>query len=255
MEIHKNSLNLELDQKGLKIEELETNNKKLRDKVDYLAAHLKVLGDEAASEAITEEATDQDKNIWDFLRDWDTSDFYQKGVNLLCPIETNGRNRQRMYYKHSVPLVGTQFNLKFKMANEDDNQVYSQRVIVGSGIRGSLISEFDFTTRDFEEVNLRVASASGELVPVKPGKEISSPMKEGGVINLTLESSSQMGSEITEILYLDYKSKIEKKGDENDKIKLDINVGDPQPENSTTSLFFGSYLGGCIEIINWSVVD
>ncbi len=253
--IRNQSLKLELDQKDSKIEELETDNKKLRDKVDSLVASLKVLGGDVVGETATIETATQDKNIRDFLRDWDISDFYQKGANLFCPISTGGRNRQRIFYKPDVPLVGTTFNLKFKMINENDNQEYSQRVVVGAGLRDDLISEFDFPTRGSEVVNRRVASDSGKLEPVKPGKEISSPMKEGSVINMTFESNSKMGSEITEILSLEYRSKIKEKGDEDDKINLDIDVEDPHPENSTTSLFFGSYLGGCIEIINWSVVD
>lgn len=224
---------------------IESKNKEITE----LTRSCNVLG------VVIRPTNDPYKNIDDFKRDWDTSDFYLEGIDTFCPKNRGKYNFQRMYYKYDSPLTVSSLMLKFQMVDEpSEGYDYTQRIVVGIKQNVNALSELDIPTRadgGGSVVNFRVASDSGVLVSGGEGKSLSSPIKEGSVINLSFRTNPKHGSEITEIIELNYISSVTKYGEENKSISYDMRVDDPQPETARAHIFLGSYIGGCIKIIDW----
>jgi hypothetical protein len=238
------TLRSERDNCRLEKTNLESGIKSQKDKI----AECNVMGSQI------EPVSTVEQNVDDFKRDWDTSDFYLRGENEFCPKSKGGRNYQRMFYRPGSMLVGSKLHLKFEIVDEKGEDVsYIQRVVVGIGEREKLVSEFDIPTRYGQTVNFREASSAGSLVSVQKGQSLPSPIREGSVINLGFESNQKLGSEITEVIHFEYPSVIPEYGDQDKSLSYDLNVGDSHPETAPTTLFIGSYIGGCIQIINWQV--
>jgi len=225
---------LRSDYDGLKIE-----NKDLRSKLGVLGLN-------------TEEYTGQQKNIEDFNRDWDISNFYLKSGDTFCPKHKGDNKYQRMFYKYDTPLTATDFSLKFKMVDEDNKITnYTQRILSGLSFEDEILSEFDIPTRDSQVVNFRVASGNGGLITGGPGKSISSTIKDKSIINLKFRTQFKSTQEITQFIDLDYLSSIDDYGNEKKTINYDSKINDPKPETAKANIFIGSYMWGCIKIIEW----
>lgn len=188
----------------------------------------------------------------EFIRDWDISDFYIMDGDTLCPKDKGKNKYQRMFYKYDTPLAASNFNLKFRMVDQNNKITdYTQRVVIGVKLDGMVFSEYDVPTRNSPVVNFRVASESDGLVSGGEGKSISSLIKDKSTINLKFQTKLKHGQEITQILELDYISVVDEYGDENKSVSYDTKVNDSRPETARAKLFIGSYMGGCIKIIDW----
>lgn len=199
----------------------------------------------------TEQHTFIRREASDFDRDWNTSDFDVDG-DTFCPKD-KGRNKfQRMFYKYDTPFAASDLSLKFRMVNQYDNVTnYTQRVVVGMQLDEAVFSEYDVPTRNSQVVNFRVASENGELVSGGEGKPISSPIKDKSTINLRFQTKLKHGQETTQIIGLDYVSAVDEYGEESKSISYDAKVNDARPETTRANIFIGSYMGGCIKIIDW----
>lgn len=225
------------------IGQLRSENEQLREEKTSLTQKLSVLG------YFTERNVSLVKDVSNFIKDWDTSSFHLIGTDTFCPKDKGNNNYQRMTYKYDTPFTASNLNLKFQMVDQDDKKVdYNQRVVVGTKLDNSVFSEFDFPTKSGQVVNFRVASESGELVSGGEGKSIGSPIIDKTIINLNFQTKLKHGQDVTQILTLNY---ISKYGPENKDIVYDSKVNDSRPETTRTNLFVGSYLGGCIKIIDW----
>lgn len=191
----------------------------------------------------------------DFKRDWDySSDFYvSEGTQLLCPKEKGGRNFQRIYYKQNIVPKDTKLNLKFRMQDEKTAE-YTQHFVVGIADGEDILTELDIPTRtkDGQTMSLRESSESGALVPRPPGSPLKSAIEEGSVVNLSHEIQNKVGRLVTQTTFINFVSKY---GPEEDKFPTyDKELDDAKPENLPLKLFIGSYVGGCLEILDWSLV-
>jgi len=177
-------LNTTVKQIGLENEVFKKENSDLR-------FRLKILGIQ------TEEYSSLRKDAVDFARDWDISDFYQTNSDIFCPRSKGGNNYQRMTYEYDTPLTASNLNLKFKMINEDENILdYEQRMIVGVKINSLVFSEYDVPTRKGGVVNFRIADQNDNLIPGGGGGSISSPIKDGGIINLEFKTQPKHSQDI-----------------------------------------------------------
>lgn len=225
----------------LEKENLKTENNDLRSKLEVLGLN-------------TERYVGTEKNVTDFERDWDTSNFYIIEGDIFCPRKKGDNNYQRMFYRFDTLLTASDFSLKFRIVDQDNKITnYKQRVVTGLKFEDEIFSEFDIPTRDSQVVNFRVASESGGLIPGGPGKPISSPIKDKSIINLQFKTQFKSNQEITQFIDLDYFSSISDYGNETKEISYDARVNDPLPKTTKTNIFIGSYFGGCIKIINWNV--
>lgn len=221
----------------------EANNKLCQDKLSS------VLGDN------TEKITDsQVSPFTDFIRDWEYStDFYiPTGKEFLCPKNKGERNFQRIFYKRNIIPKKTTFSVKFRMYDEDIN-VYNQQFVIGLADGDNILTELDIPTRESngQTMSLRESSSSGTLVSRPPGTPLPSAIKEGSVINLTHEIRSEISQTITQTTIIHLTSKY---GSEEGKFPAyDKLVDDSNPDNLPLKLFVGSYLGGCLQILDWSV--
>jgi cell division protein FtsL len=234
--------NLRIEEKESAAENLRSENKELRDQIRIFG-----YGDE-------NEITGLSQNIEDFLRDWDYSDsFYVRNNNELCPKSKGQNFYQRMSFTRETPLAGSKAEIKFKMIDEYVDSTYSQRFVVGVRDNDGVVSEFDFPTKDKQTVNFRERDLVGFFGSIQDGKSLSSPIKEGGVINLTFETSQINTNQIAEKITLNYLSSIKEYGPEDKSIGYYIPVNDSQPESLPINIFIGSYVGGCIQILDWKV--
>lgn len=222
---------------------------KYRQEEDRTNQKLKILGDSTDVSSIL-----QNKDVGDFIEDWDTSDFKIIDNDTFCPRVKGSNNFQRMYYKKDTPVISNDFKIKFKMVSQQDSKKdYKQRIVIGLKVDNNLFSEYDIPTREGQVINFRSASSSGELLSGGEGKPLSSPIKEDSTINLNFKTQQKIGQEITQILGVDYISSQEQYGDENDNISFDTSLNDPKPETVRSNLYIGSYVGGCIKIVDWSI--
>lgn len=189
----------------------------------------------------------------DFIRDWDYSDFYiPENSQLLCPRESGARNYQRMYYKRTITPKHSIFSLKFKM-HDQSGKNYNQQFVIGLADGTQILTELDIPTRtaDGQTMSLRESSSSGTLIPRSPGHALSSPIEEGTNINLTHEIKSDLPRYITQTTLIHF---ISKYGSDDGKFPTyDKEVDDSNPDNLPLKLFVGSYVGGCIEVLDWSL--
>lgn len=223
---------------------LETENKLCRDKLNN------VLDEN------DEKGTDLSVSAFQgFMRDWDyLSSFYiPKGTTLLCPKDQGGRNYQRIYYKQDIVPKDAKLALKLRMIDEPGVSGYEQRFVTGLAEDQKILSEFDIPTRLGEVVSFREASVSGELVSLQNGTEIASPIKEGTVINLIHEIKHKQGKFLTQTIRLEYLPAIEKYGVQKPEVPYDAVLDDANPSSFPLKLFIGSYVGGCLEILDWSL--
>ncbi len=70
-------------------------------------------------------------------------------------------------------------------------------------------------------------------------------------MNLILGTKGKLGSDIIEVVNLNYISAILEYGNGENSFSYDISTNDPNPETASTSIFIGSYVGGCIQILDW----
>lgn len=228
------------------VKQLIFEKEALKSEYDRLKNDLNVEGISSGSDNFSSRSVD------DFIRDWDTSDFYIVNGDSFCPKNKGKNNFQRMFYTYDTPLTSSDLNLKFRMVDQHNETTdYVQRMVVGMKLDGVVFSEYDVPTRDSQIINFRVTSESGGLVPGGEGKSISSPIKDKSIINLKFQTKPKHGQEITQIIMLDYLSTIGEYGEESKSISYDTKVNDPRPETARTNLFIGSYIWGCIEIIDW----
>lgn len=207
----------------------------------------KILGVDVETNSITSLRT-----IDEFIRDWDISDFYLMDNDTICPKDKGKNKYQRIFYKYDTPLTASNFNLKFRMVDQDNRVTdYAQRVVMGLELNKMVFSEYDVPTRNSPVINFRIASESGGLVSGGEGKSINSLIKDRSTINLKFQTKLKHGQEITQILELDYISMIDAYGSDNKSVSYDTKVNDSRPETARARLFIGSYMGGCIKIIDW----
>ncbi len=137
---------------------------------------------------------------------------------------------------------------------QDENAIeYTQHFVVGVADGENILTELDIPTRakDSQTMSLRESSASGTLAPKPPGTPLKSAIEEGSVINLSHEIHSKVSRLVTQTTYIKFVSTY---GSEEDKFPTyDKELDDVEPENLPLRLFIGSYLGGCIEILDWSL--
>lgn len=238
------------------MQDLKSKERQCRDEKESKDRYIKEITSSCKTMGVaTGPEINPNRNIDDFRRDWDTDDFYLVGPDTFCPRNRGKNNYQRMYYKYDSPLTVSSLMLKFQMVDEPGEKYdYSQRIVVGIKQDVSALSGFDVPTRVYgggSVVNFWVTSDSGALVSGGEGKPLSSPIKEGSVINLSFRTNPKHGSEITEIIELNYISSVTKYGEENKSISYDKRVDDPQPETARAHIFLGSYIGGCIKVIDW----
>lgn len=236
-----------------KNEELHNSNnarEQLRSENERYKADLKLKLD--VQGLSTDQNTTTQRNASDFVRDWDISGFNIVDGDTFCPKERGKNNFQRITYKYETQLTATDLDLKFRMVDQDIGSTdYTQRIVVGMKLDETVFSEYDIPTRDNQVINFRVASEDGRLVSGGEGKSISSLIKDKSIINLKFQTKLNHGQEVTQIIGLDYISGIDEYGDESKSISYDAKVNDPRPETTRANLFIGSYVGGCIKIINW----
>lgn len=190
----------------------------------------------------------------DFIRDWNYSpDFYiPTEKQLLCPRTKGGRNYQRIYYKKDIYPKNAKLYLKFRMLNENERK-YTQHFVIGLADDKNILTELDIPTRvsEGQTMSLRESSESGVLVPRSPGISLKSAIEEGSVINLTHEIQSNVGRLVTQTTALNFVSQY---GSEDDKFPTyDKELEDANPSNLPLKLFIGSYVGGCFQILDWSL--
>ena len=246
---HIEQANIQLEEKKDNIEALKSENKRLRDQ------H-RALGDYTQNEISS--AT---QNIEDFMRDWDYLDFYIQNGNEFCPRPKGGNNYQRIVFKRETPLTGSEMDIKFDIVNEESNLIYTQRFVVGIQNEEGPLAEYDIPTRGGQNVNFRerrnVLGESGEYHDVFDefvnGESLPSPAKEGGIINLTFKSFAFNSDKIGTNLNLGYFSALEKYGSQTGEFSQVYSTEDTEPESSSVNLYIGSYVGGCIKILNWKV--
>ena len=208
------------------------------------------LGDKGLSVA---EYTGNQNNITDFIRDWDISNFYQDGDGNFCPRK-KGENYQRMFYKYETPMTAVNLHLKFQMVNQYAKTFnYFQRLVTGLKYGDRIFSEFDIPTRDSQMVNFRITSTDGGLISGGEGKSISSTIKDKSIIDLVFRTQYKSNEEIPQSVDLDYLSSVIEYGNEKKTINYDVKIDDPNPKTAKGNIFIGSYLGGCIKILEWKV--
>lgn len=241
-EFDRRELESEVASKNTEVENLKSENKRLRDQAQTLGYDNK------------NEITSLSQNVEDFLRDWDHSEsFYNRNDNEFCPRLKGQNNYQRIPFKRETSLAGSKMRIKLKMVDEVEGSDYKQRVVVGLQDKDGIVSEFDIPTRDGQTVNFRERNLEEIFDSFQDGKSLSSPIKEGGVINLIFETSQIETNRVAEKITVNYLSSIEEYGSENEIIGYSILASDSQPKNSPVNFFVGSYVGGCIQTLDWEV--
>ena len=159
-----------------------------------------------------------------------------------------------MYYLHNTPITSTNLHLKFQIEDQAKSLIgYMQKVVAGLRFNNNIYSEFHIPTRNSQTVNFRVASESGGLKSGGEGRSISSQIKDKSIIDLVFRTQYKSNEEISQFIDLSYLSAKPEYGKENKTINYDSIIGDPNPKTAKANIFIGSYIGGCIKIIEWKV--
>jgi hypothetical protein len=102
-------------------------------------------------------------------------------------------------------------------------------------------------TRDAENVEFKEAGEHHK------GKELATPIEEGSLVNLKMETRHINNDLVAVIVTVDYRSAIEKIGTETKSFEYTIESDDVNPRNYEANVFIGSYVGGCLDIVDWAV--
>ncbi len=237
------------------LQDSKNENKSLRSEKEQLlkeSAALRMRFD--ALGVTTDTSLPVTRSPSDFSRDWDTRSFYLNGEGAYCPRATGGNNYQRMVYLHDTPLAGSELTMKVQLLDENlQKTAYKQRVVVGISLLGNPIAEYDIPTRFEEGINFRVLTSGKGLISGGKGTFLSSPIKAGSKIEIGYKTQPKLDQLITHLLKINSISAIEKYGVEPKSVVNDSTVeDDPTPNTLRGNLFIGSYVGGCIKVIDWS---
>lgn len=143
--------------------------------------------------------------------------------------------------------------IKFEIVDENYGSEYEQRFVIGIQNEGGVVAEYDFPTRIGQSVNFRERNLKGVLDSIQDGKSLPSPVKEGGKVNLFFKSLPISTNHVAVNTTLNYLSTFETYGSQDANFSYTIATEDTRPENSNVKIFIGSYVGGCIRILDWKV--
>lgn len=192
------------------------------------------------------------ENFQENIDKWETSSFYRrKKEKDWCPKSRGGNKYQVMWYKPSISAGLSNFFVRFKMADEKQDQEYEQKFILALG-KKSKVSRFYLPTRRSEVVNYEKANPEqSDLIWNMPAQELSLPIKENSTVTISLKSQKALNS----ILYTYETVYIPANSDppiqKTETFSYSIAFNDPNPEMQEVLVGIGSFIGGCIDSLNY----